>query len=483
MNGSKSVELLKTFTEEEVKLFEKFVASPFHNSVKKYSDLLDILKKFHPEYTDKQLSNEYIFRKLYGKKPFKKQTVWNLMSGFEKLIEEFMIQIQMIGSVEKDIFLTNQFMNRKLNRFYIKQTEKMNLFFEKNKIGREYFRYKAISENSLTDYNFMEDKQHLLTKNIEKKGDYLILKFLMDICDVINDLNVNYDMYNAEYKTSLPYIFINELNLKEIVEKALKNKFKYSFILEICYYWIMTILEPVNETFFNGFRKVFEENENRLNSFEKYYLTAAMRSYCSRMNRTSKNYRKIMFEIDNYRLKEGIVFYHEGQIPKNIYKQIVINGIMLKEYKWVEKFMETYTQKLKPEFRKPMYGLCSSFLYFELKKYDRVLSSLSKIDNLDIRDKTLAKINLAKTYYETNDIEALLNLIDSSKHFLKNNESVNAERKAEYINFFNLLHNMVPIKENGDNTAIPILKKRLMQDKYIPSKKWLLEKLEELEKN
>jgi hypothetical protein len=190
-----------------------------------------------------------------------------------------------------------------------------------------------------------------------------------------------------------------------------------------------------------------------------------------------------MFEIDNYRLKEGIVFYHEGQIPKNIYKQIVINGIMLKEYKWVEKFMETYTQKLKPEFRKPMYGLCSSFLYFELKKYDRVLSSLSKIDNLDIRDKTLAKINLAKTYYETNDIEALLNLIDSSKHFLKNNESVNAERKAEYINFFNLLHNMVPIKENGDNTAIPILKKRLMQDKYIPSKKWLLEKLEELEKN
>jgi hypothetical protein len=482
LKGSKSIELLKTFNTEEMKLFEKFIASPFHNSVKKYGDLFEILRNFHPEYDSKLLTKEYIFKKLYGEKPFKQQTLWNLMSGFEKLIEDYFVQLQLKDSIEKEIFLTGQFLKRKLSRSYSKQSERMNSFFEKNKIGRDFFNYKAISENFLLDYNFMEDKQHLLTDNIKHKGEYLILKFMMDICDVANDMEVNYDMYNSEYRNTIPYIFVSELRLKELVEKAQQNNFEYSFVLEICYHWVMMILEPADDTHFENFRKVFDANEHRLSRFEKYYLNTAMIGYCTRMNRRgNKNYRNIIFEIDKYRLKEGIIFYHEGQIPKNIYKQIVINGVMLKEYNWVENFMETYTHKLKPEFQKPMYDLCSSFLHFELKNYELVLKSLSKIDNLDIRDKTLAKINIAKTYYELKDTEALLHHIDSSKHFLNNNESVNAERKVNYINFFNSLHNLVLLKENADNSAISVLKKRLVQDKYVPGKKWLLEKIGELE--
>ncbi len=482
MKASKSIELLKTFSPEEMKLFEKFISSPFHNSVKKYADLFDILKKFHPEYDSKVMTKEYIYKGLYGEKPFRQQTLWNLMSGFEKLIEEYFIQIQLKDSIEREIFLTSQFLKRKLSRSYSRQSERMNSFFEKHKIGRDFFNYKAVSENILLDYSFMEDKQHLLTENIKLKGEYLVLKFILDICDVVNDLEVNYDMYNSEYRTSLPFIFISELRLKEIVQKAVQNNLEYSFVLEICYNWLMMILEPENEIHFDNFRKVYDANEEKLSRFEKYYLNTAMIGYCTRMNRKGvKNYRRTIFDIDNYRLKEGVIFYHEEQIPKNIYKQIVINGVMLKEYKWVENFMEIYTKKLKPEFQKSMYNLCSSFLHFELNNYELVLKCLSKIDNLDIRDKTLAKINIAKTYYELKDIEALLHHIDSSKHFLNNNESVNAERKFYYSNFFNTLHHLVQIIENRDNTGLQILKQKLLQDDYVPSKKWLLNKIGEFE--
>lgn len=481
MKNSKTIELLRSLTPEEMKLLGKFIASPFHNSVKNYSELYNILMKYYPDFDKTELTNEFVFKKLYSDKPFKRQTLWNLISGFEKLTEDFLVQLQMNESIEKEVFLTRQFLKRKLNRFYSRQSERMNSFFGKNKTGRDLFNYKIISENMLLDYNLLEDNQHLLTENVKYKGEYLILKFMLDISEVVNDLGVNYDMYNSEFRTSLPYIFISELRLKEIAEQARQNKFEYLYIIEICYHWIMMIIEPDNETHFLNLRKAYNSSEKRLSTFEKYSINSAMISYCIRMNRAgSKNYRKLVFELDNHRLSEGLVFYPEGQLPKNIYKQIVINAIMLKEYKWVEDFLKTYTQRLKPDFQEPMYNLCSSFLHFELKNYDLVLKSLSRIESLDIRDKTLAKINIAKTYYEIKDTEALLHHIDTSKHFLKNNISVNAERKSGYSKFFRILNNLVRISEGGDMTDLQILKKRILEDKYIPGKKWLLEKTDEL---
>lgn len=129
MKNSKTIELLRSLTPEEMKLLGKFIASPFHNSVKNYSELYNILMKYYPDFDKTELTNEFVFKKLYSDKPFKRQTLWNLISGFEKLTEDFLVQLQMNESIEKEVFLTRQFLKRKLNRFYSRQSERMNSFF------------------------------------------------------------------------------------------------------------------------------------------------------------------------------------------------------------------------------------------------------------------------------------------------------------------------------------------------------------------
>jgi hypothetical protein len=56
MRDSKLINLLKTFSEDEIKSFRKFVASPFFNSVKNYINLLKVLEKFYPGFDDPKLT-------------------------------------------------------------------------------------------------------------------------------------------------------------------------------------------------------------------------------------------------------------------------------------------------------------------------------------------------------------------------------------------------------------------------------------------
>ena len=91
MIGTKFINLIKTFSPEEIKSFEKFIMSPYFNSVKNYVILFEEIKKFYPEFNDSKFTNDYIYKKLFKGKPFNKQVMWNITSGLEKLAVEFLI--------------------------------------------------------------------------------------------------------------------------------------------------------------------------------------------------------------------------------------------------------------------------------------------------------------------------------------------------------------------------------------------------------
>ncbi len=61
MIHSKSIQVLKTLSEEELKQFSDFLRSPFHNKNRSLIKLFDVLKKYHPEY---EVENEKVYSKV-----------------------------------------------------------------------------------------------------------------------------------------------------------------------------------------------------------------------------------------------------------------------------------------------------------------------------------------------------------------------------------------------------------------------------------
>ncbi len=64
--------LLATFSDDEWKEFEKFVASPYFNKGRNFGSIMKLLRKHRPEFSSKELFKENLYKKLYPGKEYKR---------------------------------------------------------------------------------------------------------------------------------------------------------------------------------------------------------------------------------------------------------------------------------------------------------------------------------------------------------------------------------------------------------------------------
>ncbi|MEP7146637.1 MAG: hypothetical protein ABI792_06475, partial [bacterium] len=155
----------------------------------------------------------------------------------------------------------------------------------------------------------------------------------------------------------------------------------------------------------------------------------------------------------------------------------------LGEIKWSESFIKEYTPKLKKEHQKTMDALAWGYIYYAKKDYARSLEFLNKVEFIDLRDKLHVRILSSKAYYELSNTETLFYYIDSSKHFIMNNASVEEDTKNAYMKFFNYLKRLLVCKENFSGSKLKDLRVDLELDIIVRlrHKNWLLEKIDALE--
>jgi hypothetical protein len=483
MKGTKLINLLRTFSSDEIKSFEKFIASPYFNSVKNYIKLLKELKKFYPEFKSDKLTNENLHKKLYPGKKFNKQVMWNQISAMEKMAKEFLEQVALRkNKLERMELLCTEFGNRKLLKDYLQTLNEMEKLLETRAIDYDYFENKGHLENYKQEYFHLMDKIQPMSDSKLKASEYQILLFLRMTVGGLHDMNVLSRDYNASFDVNIPREFAKHLDLKSIVNYARSKNFEYAFLIEIYYHSLMMMLEPQETGHLEKVRELFKVNYNKFTMSEKRTIMHWVVAYCVyRSDDKDFKYKRIIFELNKFRLKEGLAFYPEGQMPSVIYLQILKIALSIDEMDWAENFIKNYTSKLQPEIQQSTRAMAYAFVHFQTKEYEKVLKDLNKVEFIDPRDKRFARSLLARTYYEMNELESLRHHIDTSLHFLVNNPAVSEITRISHRNFFNALKKIIFIKENSDLDSIPLLRNELTQLKNIESKNWMLEKLNELE--
>ena len=61
MTDTKLITLLKKLTPDEMRDLEKYIASPYFSKSRDLNPLFSILKKLYPDFSGKDLNNEYLF--------------------------------------------------------------------------------------------------------------------------------------------------------------------------------------------------------------------------------------------------------------------------------------------------------------------------------------------------------------------------------------------------------------------------------------
>ncbi len=485
MMNTKLINILKTFSEEEMKLFDKFLASPFHNSGKNCTPLFRQLKKYHPLYDTEKIYYEVLHGKLYPGKRFNKQVMWNLSSAMEKMTKKFLEQI----ALRKNRFTRmelgiSEFSKRKLANNYSQAIGEMEKVLEEMGIDYDYFEKKLHMEIYKQDYYFLTDKIQFKGDSTLKSAEYQVILFLKMNVTALRDLRILEEYHNYKVDINLPFEIAGNINYEIIMDYAKRKNYEYAYLIELYYHSLMMLLKPEQTGHVIKFRELYQTNYKKLTMSEQSTMMHWLINHCLYNLDLSKEENNIMvFELNDFRLREGLAFYPDDQLSKAIYLQIFNSALRANETGWALNFIKEYTVKLLPDFRETMRCQAYAFLYFHTKEYGRVLSYLNKVEFIDIMDKLQTRILLAKTHYELNEMETILNYVDATKHFLSSNHSISEIIRVQIHTFIKYINKIVFLRENKDPLEISILKKKLESVEEVASKKWLLEKLDELENN
>lgn len=484
MKNTKLINILKTFTAEEFKLFEKYVVSPFHSRGKNCLPLLKQLRKFHPDFISEKLSYEDLYCALYPAKKFNRQVMYNLSSELEKMTRGFLVQIALRKKTfNRTELLLSEFGNRKLTENYSDAINEMEKQLAGGTIDYFYIENIAQLEGHKLDYFYLVDKVNSMIDSKRKDAEYHILLFLRMITGGLHDMTILSRNFNSKYQFNLPLELVRNLDLQKISDYASENSFKYAFLIEMYYHAITMILRPESEVHFHKLHGLYSKHYNKFTINEKRNMMYWLLSYCSEHEVTKgRRYERIAFDLNKFRLKEGLVYYPVKQIPKGNFRNIFSSALKAGETRWAENFIKEYTPKLQEELQVPVSALAYAALYFDLKKFDKVLDSVNKVVFTDPGDKLTVKMLIAKTYYEMGELESLIHHTDSFIHFINNNQSLNSARKRSYRGFLKYIKRLISISEKNDKKIISGLKEEIYSSPDIAAKIWLLQKAVELAK-
>lgn len=467
MVNSKLILILKTLSKKEIKELKVFISTPIFNKNKDVINLLSILSKQHPEFLVKNLSHTNISKKLYQKDDIKRLRY--AMTDLTKQCEKFIAYKNF--EYNESLHLLNAYKKRGLNKFFNQELTKQNqLINEKSQIRDEgyYQNQQELSEISFL-HTLENDNRNIDTQlqNLVDNLDlYYLSKKLKYSCEIINRMNVLKVDYDVKLLNNL-LDYINENNIKETPPIS-----TYFQVLK-------TLQEPENEKHYDKLKKLISTHINRFKKEEQYDLYGYLQNYCiKKINSGNNNYLKELF--NNYAsMLTNKVIIKNNLIAQFDFKNMVTVALRVGEFEWTKNFIENYQSYLPEEHRLNATTYNTARLAFYQKNYKICLHELLKVEFTDIYYSLDSRALLLKTYYQLNNFESALSLINSFKIFLKRDKKISEYQNITYSNFLKIALQLVQF-QLGYKRDINKVDLKLKNTQQIADSTWLQEKVNEL---
>lgn len=472
--------LFNKFTYKELLEFEKFIKSPFFNTSERVTSLFFYLKNLYPAINENHITKENIFKTVYSGKKYDDQNTRKLISDFNRIFEKYLAY----KSFEKDKSAYNSYLSASLKEAGDKKlfnaTIKKILSESDNSFNREsdyyYYRYKI--ENDVYYANFDAYKPGLpkIIKDKSKDTDYLFAFMKLHIYNEV--LNIETAMkrkldFDYSYYDSI-IDFVNQ-NIKEIKGK---HPDLYVIYLRTLMYKHAEDFTHVEELIKYVKKNVKKFNKEKLN----FYYTFAAAFYWEFYNRGDLSIIPALFSIYDLMMKaDSLIMYNK--VFAADFNCIVLVGLHTGKYDWLENFIYKYGSYLDKEIKKDLVNLALARLHFRKKDFEKAISFASKVKSSSPIYYVNINFIVGKSFFEQNDIKSLEYILDNLNHYKLRNKLINKDL-IDNINVFNFyMTRLINLYDSNDENSFIELKNFIKKEKrFIPDKRWLIEKIQVKEK-
>ncbi|MBK8554162.1 MAG: hypothetical protein IPL53_25195 [Ignavibacteria bacterium] len=478
--NSKLIDLIRSFSAGELRQFKIFISSPIFAKGRNYMPFLEYVLKV---ITDKDKSQrKEKSAKASADIKLSNQTLRNRYSELYKLGEEFLIFNGLNeNKIEKDKILLRKLLEKKLYTSYsIKHKDTV-----KHLVHEKYDNNKIRNLSQIAEMNsfFLHDKNKIefLYNEYYKNSELVLCSNLLILFESGLEF-AQQEFDNRKYDPNFVFDFLRNLKIDDLMKSFRKSDTVFFKVTSMNYFLYKAFENESNESYYFESHKIFAELFADLKDNFKIRFFIFLINFCIRkQNKGNVKFRHELFKLYNEKLNQNLISdLKNNNYVFNNFRDYVHIGLSIKEFQWVENFIEKYSKELPEEIREDETTLSHAKLYFAKRKFEKSLLRLQNIRTiyylLYIDSSSLRLCN----YYELKKYEEAFLELDRLKHYIRNHNEIPKVHKITIENFIRTYMKLLRIQTDPAKEELGFLGKEVKSLKMISKREWLLEKIGEI---
>ena len=492
MLKSSLLDILRTFSKQELTKFEDFVRSPYFNKKENVLQLFLGIKRHAPSFESNDLEKESVWKLLFPEREYNYGIMKNIIHDLTKLSEKFiLLEHYSEDSYRCEYDLIEAANSRNIQRFTsgkIDQFEKrVRSEIDPNKHSRieDYLyitsNYYYAKSSFIQEYNLKHERED----SLRLASDHLFFYFLANSFKLIHNTFAHEVQGNRPVSKTLLDTFFTKLRDNSILEDILlkENEFKDNLSkIVICFYLMHKALTSDGDgAEYEKFKSYLQENIYLFSAIELQNLNNCRLTCSINLRTPNENSAKESLEWYKFLMERNILFQRNGLITTSVMSNVVNYSVKLNETGFAEEFLKKYACKLPDESRDNTYNYCMAVILFSNGEFGKSLECLSQISDEKLLRKYFLKKLYLKIYYELSDYESFVYAFDTFSHFKRRNKLANESRAITFDNFGNYIRRLFKLRNSYDKFESEKLRKDVVTN-LNKEQSWFIEKIKEIGK-
>jgi hypothetical protein len=484
MRNSKLIEILKTFSKDEMKEFDKFISSPYFGCRKFIMDFLKLLRKYHPDFKEENIKKEILFAEMYPGKKYNDGLLRRMSSEIIKYALDY-LAFKKFNEINafKNHCLQLELRNRNLNHFFeLKSGKVISEYNDTKKRDLYTLLDKSLTDIEIYNYKNLNNKPDTFIQLEESLESALLLGFYFIVNTMDKILLINYDLTKSITRDSANSSMIEDFLKMFAGPDDIKH-----ILFRAFYFAFRIIKDKSDEASYLELKKLLtEKKEFFTDSQRRTFISYIFYFYSYHNSRNSDKYYEDEYEMYNLLLRENLFLNFTPYMTIFFCRNYIIACRRTGKANGILNFIKNYSGYFIPQYSQDIINYANSNVMLSKKEFGKSLKYSSEIMFDVPLFRCDIKIIRIKCYYELGYDESLYSEIDSLKHLLTKLNS----KDPKYANigytaktcliFLSYLPSLMKIKSGFSKSNKKILLQEIRNEVFLAEKNWLIEKLNEL---
>ena len=471
MKNSQLVDIIGTLNKKEVRELKKWLCSPAHNHRQDTLLLFEYLLKAEQLDADKYLEKERIFKKIFPKTPYDDARLRQSMHFLLKTIEEYLAFTALkTDDVKAQLELAKTYRHKKLDKPYEKVKKNIDKLREQFVVQDDQYYF--------LQYQILQEEYDYLTKKKASSTDLQQISNNLEVSFIIAKLRLacymlnHQSIYKKEYDFGLTeaiLLFVEKSDLLDIPA------------IKIYYYFYKALYDPDNEESYYTFRDSIFNHSKVLQHAEMRDIYLLGINYCitTKLNQLKKHFYSEVFELYRNGIENKVLFTDGGQLSEQTFKNVVSIGTIVRQFQWVEQFMDTHEVYLPLANREQLVTFTKGKFHFEKGEYKKARNYLLSSNPNDVLLNLNAKSMLIRIYYQQDEFQLLDSFLESTKAYINRKKNLVSQYRVPYLNLIKYTKKLIKVNPY-DKSAKEKLRQEIDLAHPLIAKEWFLKQVERL---